>query len=77
MGENYLGIIVRKMTPKIGEVDKALQSLVDLRSILKQTPDGYEFAVSAFPRVVAGTMTLTDMLAVFIEQYSEGQTNEI
>ncbi|MCL4868912.1 MAG: GAF domain-containing protein [Anaerolineae bacterium] len=63
--------------PKIGEVDKALQSLVDLRSILKQTPDGYEFAVSAFPRVVAGTMTLTDMLAVFIEQYSEGQTNEI
>ncbi len=59
--------------PKAREVDDALQRLVDLRSILKRTPTGYEFAVEAFPRVVAGTMTLDDMLEVLVEDYAEEQ----
>ena len=59
--------------PKAREVDDALQRLVDLRSILKRTPTGYEFAVEAFPRVVAGTMTLEDMLEVLVEDYAEEQ----
>jgi len=59
--------------PKAREVDDALQRLVDLRSILKRTPTGYEFAVEAFPRVVAGTMTLEDMLEVLVEDYAEKQ----
>ena len=59
--------------PKAREVDDALQRLVDLRSILKRTPTGYEFAVEAFPRVVAGTMTLADMLEVLVEDYAEEQ----
>jgi CheY-like chemotaxis protein len=59
------------LRPKAREVDDALQRLVDLRSILKRTPAGYEFAVEAFPRVVVGTMTLDDMLAILAEEYQE------
>jgi len=61
------------LQPRAREVDDALQRLVDLRSILKRTPTGYEFAVEAFPRVVAGTMTLEDMLEVLVEDYAEEQ----
>lgn len=57
--------------PSARETDAALQRLVDLRSILKRTPTGYEFAVKAFPRVVAGTMTLSDMLMILTEEYQE------
>jgi predicted AAA+ superfamily ATPase len=57
--------------PSARETDDALQRLVDLRSILKRTPSGYEFAVKAFPRVVAGTMTLNDMLMILTEEYEE------
>jgi hypothetical protein len=57
--------------PKAREMDEALQRLVDLRSILKRTPAGYEFAIEAFPLVVAGTMTLTDMLEILTEEYQE------
>ena len=57
--------------PKGREVDDALQRLVDLRSILKRTPTGYKFAVEAFPRVVAETMTLDDMLVILTEEYQE------
>jgi len=51
------------------EVDEALQRLVDLRSILKRTRDGYDFAVPSFPKVVAGTITFDDMLAILVEDY--------
>jgi len=37
----------------IAAVDAALERLVDLRTILKRTQTGYEFAVMAFPRVLA------------------------
>lgn len=59
------------LQPSAREIDDALQRLVDLRSILKRTPTGYEFAVKAFPRVVAGTMTLNDMLMILTEEYQE------
>jgi hypothetical protein len=57
--------------PKAREVDDALQRLVDLRSILKRTLRGYEFAVGSFPKVVAGTVTLSDMLEILTEEYRE------
>lgn len=59
------------LQPSAREIDDALQRLVNLRSILKRTPTGYEFAVKAFPRVVAGTMTLNDMLMILTEEYEE------
>jgi hypothetical protein len=59
------------LQPTAAEVDDALQNLVELRSILKRTPDGYEFNVPAFPRIVAHTMTLDDILEDFAEAYRE------
>jgi hypothetical protein len=48
-----------------------VRTLVDLRSIRRSTPDGYEFAVGAFPRVVAGTMILQDILDILVEECAE------
>jgi hypothetical protein len=59
------------LNPKAQNVDAALQRLVDLRSLLRNTPRGYEFAVPAFPPVVGNTVTLFDMLEVLIEEYQE------
>jgi hypothetical protein len=59
------------LSPKAREIDDALQRLVDLRSLLRRTSKGYEFAVEAFPRVVAGTVTLDDMLDILAEEYEE------
>jgi hypothetical protein len=56
---------------KVKEIDDALQRLVTLRSILKHTSKGYEFAVEAFPFVIANTVTLNDMLHVISEDYKE------
>jgi hypothetical protein len=60
-----------KISPSARDVDEALQGLVDLRSILKRTPAGYDFAMDAFPRVVQSTVTLEDMLEVLSEEYTE------
>lgn len=52
------------------EVAKAaLDRLVDLRTILKRSQIGYEFAVTAFPRVIANTTTAEDLLIVLRSQY--------
>jgi hypothetical protein len=59
------------LRPMARQVQDALQDLVDLRSILKENPTGYEFAIEAFPRVVAGTMTLDAQLQVLAEEYQE------
>lgn len=60
-----------KLQPKAGELDGALQRLVDLRSILSNTPDGYEFAAKAFPRAISKTITLEDMLGDLVREYQE------
>ena len=57
--------------PPAHEVDDALQQLVNLRSILKRTSDGYAFAVAAFPRVIAGTVTMDDILETLAEEFRE------
>ncbi len=59
------------LRPSARAVDDALQRLVDLRSILGRTPNGYTFAVKAFPRVVANTVTSRDMLEVLAEEFQE------
>jgi len=50
-------------------VKAALDRLVDLRSILRRSQAGYEFAVEAFPLVVANTTTAEDLLIVLKSQY--------
>lgn len=59
------------LTPKTPDIDYALQSLIDLRSILRREQNGYDFAVTAFPRVVAKVLTLDDMLEILAEEYEE------
>lgn len=59
---------------KAGDVDSALQRLVDLRSILKRSPGGYAFAVEAFPKVLSNTATIAEMLLLRVEEYQEQQT---
>ena len=63
----------QNLTVTATEIDSALQRLVDLRSILRRVPDGYQFAVEAFPRVVTGRMTSKDMLRILKEEYSQKQ----
>ena len=53
--------------PKITK--DALDRLVDLRSILKRSQRGYEFAVEAIPLVIANTITAEDLLIVFKSEY--------
>ena len=60
-----------QLSPKVREVDESLQRLVDLRSILRATQTGYEFAVTAFPKVVAGSMVSTDLISRFVDEYRE------
>jgi hypothetical protein len=56
---------------KAKDVDETLQQLVDLRSLLRRTQTGYDFAVEAFPLVVAGTVTLNDQIEILVEELQE------
>lgn len=58
-------------SPKIQKIDEALDSLVYLRNILNHTPNGYDLAVQAFPKVIDGTMTLDDTLPVLVAEYQQ------
>jgi formylglycine-generating enzyme required for sulfatase activity/Cdc6-like AAA superfamily ATPase len=53
----------------LNQVDGALERLVDLRNILERTAKGYEFAVTAFPEVIAKTARLGDLIALNCETY--------
>ncbi len=56
---------------KATQVQQALVRLEELRNILKRTQKGYTFAVSAFPEVIAKTVTTEDALEVLAEQFHE------
>ena len=53
----------------LNQVDDALERLVDLRNILQRTAEGYEFAVTAFPEVIAKTARLDDLISLNCETY--------
>jgi hypothetical protein len=59
----------RGIPATLNEVDDALERLVDLRNILQRTAEGYEFAVAAFPEVIAKTARLEDLIALNSETY--------
>lgn len=60
-----------QLAPSVAETKAALDRLVDLRSILRRSSAGYEFAVEAFPLVLANTTTFEDLLEVFVEEYRQ------
>lgn len=51
------GIVAR-----LNQVDAALERLVDLRNILCRTSEGYDFAVNAFPLIIAKSQRLSDWI---------------
>ena len=53
------------------QVDDALERLVDLRSILRRTVEGYEFAVTAFPRMLSRTTTIHNAIEYQKEVFEE------
>ena len=57
--------------PSAEDTKDALDRLVELRSILKHTQNGYEFAVKAFPLVLVNTTTVEDLLEVLVEKYNK------
>lgn len=59
------------LQPEPVVVKKALDRLVDLRAILRRLPSGYEFAIAAFPQVLANTTTAEDLLPVLKSQYRQ------
>ncbi len=62
-------LAVEGVHPEPEVLKAALDRLVMLRSILKRSNIGYEFAVTAFPRILANTITIEDLLIVLKSQY--------
>jgi hypothetical protein len=62
-------LIDRGIEVTLNQVDEALERLVDLRNILERTDEGYKFAVTAFPEVIAKTARLDDLIALNCETY--------
>jgi hypothetical protein len=46
----------------LNQVDDTLESLVNLRNILRHTPQGYDFDVAAFPTIVSHLPRLSDLI---------------
>jgi outer membrane protein assembly factor BamB len=55
----------------------ALDRLVSLRAILKRSQQGYEFAVKAFPRVLANTTIAEDQLLVLKSEYGKNPMESV
>ena len=56
----------------LSDVNESLERLVSLRNLLRRTPQGYIFAVTDFPRVIAQTYELNDLLALTYDKYKRG-----
>jgi|GEM_PF-28149 len=57
------------LTIPVTDLAEALIALVELRHLLRETERGYEFAVPSFPKVVAGTLVLSQLLQVSKAHY--------
>jgi hypothetical protein len=55
-------LLERGIDARLNQVDSALERLVDLRNILLRTAGGYDFAVSAFPLIIARSRRLHDWI---------------
>jgi hypothetical protein len=69
LSEVHKALAHLNLHPLLNQVNDALERLVDLRNILQRTVEGYEFAVTAFPEVIAKTSKLDDLIALTCEKY--------
>jgi hypothetical protein len=58
------GLVEQRLPATLNQVDGALERLVDLRTILTRTEEGYDFAVTAFPRIIAKSRRVPDWIAL-------------
>ncbi|MFP4440780.1 MAG: TIR domain-containing protein [Chloroflexaceae bacterium] len=58
----HAALLERGIDARLNQVDAALERLVDLRNILLRTAGGYDFAVSAFPLIIARSRRLHDWI---------------
>ena len=65
----FQALVEQKIEVTLNQVDGALERLEDLRNILKRTPDGWFFAVTAIPLVVLRLRRLDDLIALRREIY--------
>jgi hypothetical protein len=56
----------------LSEVSESLESLTNLRNLIRPTSQGYVFAVKGFPVAFERTYVLDDVLAVECEKYRLG-----
>jgi predicted AAA+ superfamily ATPase len=61
----------KSLRPEPEVVSRALDRLVNLRSILNYTQSGYQFATNAFPNVIKNSKIIEDLLLVEISEYSK------
>ena len=59
----------------LSDVDEALERLVNLRNLLQRVSQGYVFAVKDFPRVIAQTHELEDLIALTCDKYQQARRN--
>ena len=59
----------------LSDVNEALERLVNLRNLLQRTSQGYVFAVKDFPRVIAQTHELEDLIALTSDKYRQARRN--
>lgn len=59
----------------LSDVNEALEGLVNLRNLLQRTSRGYVFAVKGFPRVIAQTYELDDLIALTSDKYRQARHN--
>ena len=57
-------LVSRGVVATLNQVDAALERLVDLRSILYRTSEGYDFLVPAFPLIVSKSRRVPDWIAL-------------
>lgn len=66
----YEALAKNGVSATLNQVDAALERMVDLRNILDRTPEGYDFAVAAFPVVVSKSKRLPDWIALRREVFA-------
>ena len=69
--EVHEALIRYNLDVTLNQVDEALERLVDLRNILQRTSEGYEFAVTAFPEIIAKARKFDNLIKLNLEILSK------
>ena len=65
----HTALISHDSVLSLSDVNEALERLVSLRNLLHRTSQGYAFTVTDFPKVIAQTYELNDLIALTYDKY--------